>query len=101
MEAWNRGASAKPKPVSTTEAATSSGPRSMLIPRASYTSAEPHWEDEARLPCFRTRTPPPASTRAAMLDTLIVPARSPPVPQVSTGSTPSGRVMRTAASSMA
>ena len=36
-----------------------------------------------------------------MLETLIVPARSPPVPQVSTGSMPSGRVMRSAASSMA
>ena len=35
IEAWKRGARAKPKPVSATDAATPSGPRSIAMPSAS------------------------------------------------------------------
>ena len=52
-------------------------------PSASKTSALPHRLDTARLPCLATRTPAPASTIAAAVETLNVCAPSPPVPQVS------------------
>ena len=35
----------------------------MLMPRASMTSAEPHFELMLRFPCFATLTPTPAVTR--------------------------------------
>src|SRR5262245_34846159 len=57
---------------------------STATPSASSTSAEPHCDDCARLPCFTTLTPAPAAISAASVDTLIVPERSPPVPHVST-----------------
>jgi hypothetical protein len=63
--------------------ATPSGPRSITTPRASSTSAEPASDDDARPPCLQTGTPAPATTMAAIVDTLILPLRSPPVPQVS------------------
>ncbi len=43
----------------------------------------PACDDAARLPCFTTRAPAPAATSAAIVETLIVPDRSPPVPHVS------------------
>ena len=42
----------------------------------------------ARLPCLATLSPAPATTKAVVVDTLKVPAPSPPVPTMST-STPS------------
>ena len=59
------------------------------MPSASSTSAEPERDDCARLPCLATVTPAAATTSAAMVDILMVPRPSPPVPQVST-STPAG-----------
>ena len=56
----------------------------MLTPRASITSAEPHFELMLRLPCLATRTPAPAVTKATAVEMLKVPEASPPVPQVST-----------------
>ena len=38
----------------------------------------------ARLPCLATSTPAPATTIAPIVEMLIVPDRSPPVPHVST-----------------
>ena len=64
------------------------GGRAISTPSASSTSAEPVREDAARPPCLQTGTPAPATTRAAMVETLMVPARSPPVPQVSTSLRP-------------
>ena len=55
----------------------------MPTPSASNTSALPQRLDTERLPCLATRTPAPASTSAAAVETLMVPARSPPVPHVS------------------
>ena len=52
--------------------ATRSGAASSRTPSASKTSALPHWLETARLPCFATRTPAPASTIAAAVDTLKV-----------------------------
>ena len=66
------------------QCATSAGPRSITTPRASRTSAEPAFDEAARPPCLHTGTPAPATTNAAIVDTLMVPLRSPPVPQVST-----------------
>ena len=40
--------------------------------------------EAARLPCFATGTPAPATTKAAAVEMLKVSAPSPPVPQVST-----------------
>src|SRR5918995_3689439 len=66
---------------------TASGPTSSRPPRASSTSAEPHWLVAERLPCFATRQPAPAAMNAAVVDTLKV-GRPPPVPAVSTRSSP-------------
>lgn len=54
--------------------------RSMATPRCSSRSAAPHEDDAARLPCLTTRTPAAAATTAAIVETLTVWARSPPVP---------------------
>ena len=60
----------------------------MLVktPSASNTSADPDFEDAARLPCFTTGMPQPATTNAAAVEIFTVPKESPPVPQVSTAS---------------
>src|SRR5436190_1368578 len=85
---WNFGAKQNPIPASSTQRATPVGPRSITTPIASSTSAEPHADDAARLPCLATRTPAPATTRAARVEMLTVPERSPPVPHVSTTGPP-------------
>ena len=56
----------------------------MFTPRASITSAEPHFELMLRLPCLATRMPAPAVTNAVAVEMLKVPQASPPVPLVST-----------------
>ena len=55
----------------------------MLTPSAVSTSAPPVREDSARLPCLATGTPQPAATKVTAVETLSVPAPSPPVPQTS------------------
>ena len=55
----------------------------MFTPRASTTSADPHFELMLRLPCLATRTPAPAVTNAVAVEMLKVPLASPPVPLVS------------------
>ncbi|BBX37945.1 hypothetical protein MMAGJ_72270 [Mycolicibacterium mageritense] len=87
-DGWNCGAKAKPMPTSATLRASSSGPRSILTPRASSVSAPPESDDAARLPCLTTGTPHAATTIAAMVDRLTVLAPSPPVPTMSTVSVP-------------
>ena len=52
----------------------------MITPSASSTSAAPHADDAARLPCLTIRTPAAAATIVPMVDTLTVRAPSPPVP---------------------
>ena len=47
----------------------------MLTPSAVSTSAEPDLEDRPRLPCLATGTPAPATTIAAAVEMLWVPAR--------------------------
>src|SRR6185503_4925124 len=73
----------KPTPASRTHAATPVGPRSIFTPRASSTSALPHWLDAARLPCFATCPPAPATTSAVIVEMLMLFERSPPVPTTS------------------
>ena len=70
-------------PTSSTQRATLAGVRSRLMPSVSTTSAEPHSDDTERLPCLATFSPAPATTKAVAVETLKVPAASPPVPQVS------------------
>ena len=52
--------------------------------RREHVRASPQREDTARLPCFATVTPAPATTNAAVVEMLNVCRPSPPVPQVST-----------------
>ena len=103
MAGWYRGAKQNPIPTSSIQRATEAGGRAICTPRASSTSAEPVREEAARPPCLQTGTPAPATTRAAIVETLIVPAWSPPVPQVSTSRLPSsaGTGTLSATSSMA
>src|SRR5215218_5012165 len=77
----------KPKPISLMQASTTSTPTSIRPPRASRTSAEPHWLVAERFPCFATRHPAPAAMNAAVVETLKV-GLPPPVPAVSTRSSP-------------
>ena len=85
---WKRGARQNPMPASATQRATPSGPRSTTTPKASSTSADPPESEAPRLPCLQTLAPAPATTKAAMVDTLMVWLPSPPVPHVSTRFSP-------------
>ncbi len=91
MAGWNRGAKQNPSPTSSIDRATPAGPRSATAPSASSTSAAPTAEDEARPPCLQTLAPDAATTSEAMVETLMDRRRSPPVPHVSTRSSPAGR----------
>ena len=70
-------------PHSSMHAATAAGGSSTSTPSAASTSALPHFEETARLPCLATRAPPAAATKAAVVEMLNVCEESPPVPQVS------------------
>ena len=101
MAGWNRGAKQKPIPTSSMHRVTPAGARSATAPSASSTSAAPTAEDEARPPCLQTLAPVAATTSAAIVETLMLRRRSPPVPQVSMSSVPSGTSSGTAWESMA
>src|SRR6476620_2208899 len=73
----------KPSPHSVMQREIVSGDASIFTPSSFSTSAEPEREEIARLPCFATGTPAPATTKAAQVEMLKVPLPSPPVPQVS------------------
>ena len=79
-----------PMPASSMQRATPSGPRSIFTPSASSTSALPHSEEAARLPCLATGTPQAAATIAASVEMLKVPSPSPPVPTTSRRSPETG-----------
>src|SRR5258708_12938226 len=70
-------------PAPSRHRSTIAGVAVTFTPSASNRSALPHRLEALRLPCFATRTPHAASTRAATVDTLNVWAPSPPVPQAS------------------
>src|SRR5262245_51423580 len=76
----------KPMPASLTQRPTPSGARSILTPSEASTSAEPERDASARLPCFATGTPLPATIKAAQVETLTDPEPSPPVPTTSMAS---------------
>jgi hypothetical protein len=80
------------KPVSRRHSTASSGPNSMGTPRASSTSAAPHSEVTARLPCLATLAPAAAATSAAPEEMLKVSGPPPPVPTTSTSSSRSASV---------
>src|SRR5205085_5907009 len=76
----------KPMPASLTQRPMASGERSILTPSEPSTSAAPERDDRARLPCFATGTPEPATMKAAQVETLTEPEPSPPVPTTSMAS---------------
>ena len=84
MAGWKTGAKQKVMPSRLPASAAAAAGRSMTTPRASSMSADPLWEEAARLPCLATRAPAAAATTAAIVEMLTVCERSPPVPQVST-----------------
>ena len=71
----------------------------IFTPKASSTSALPHWLVALRLPCLATVTPAAAATMADPVEMLNVFEKSPPVPQVSMA--PGGAATGTAAARMA
>src|SRR5260370_20494602 len=77
------GAKRNPMPASLMQRATASGPRSIFTPSCSSTSAEPHSDDAARVPCVAPCTRAAAATIAASVEMLKVARPSPPVPHVS------------------
>src|SRR5262249_41860473 len=83
---WCAGANMKPIPASRMQREIASGERSMGTPSAARTSAAPQREDSARLPCFATGTPAPATMKAAQVEMLYDPDASPPVPTTSIAS---------------
>ena len=84
-------------PTSSIARSTTSFGASTSTPSAASTSAEPAREDTARLPCFATVTPAPATMNAAVVEMLNVCRPSPPVPQVSTNTSRSTRMRSTRA----
>src|SRR6202012_4029312 len=58
----------------------------ILTPSDDSTSGAPKRDDSARLPCWATGTPAPATMNEAQVDTLTEPEPSPPVPTTSTAS---------------
>ena len=80
---WCAGANIKPIPTDSIHPATSSGSKSIRAPRASSTSALPEELVTERPPCFATRPPAAATTKAEAVEILNVFLPSPPVPQVS------------------
>src|SRR5487761_1742764 len=67
-------------PASAKRASVAGGGRSITTPRASSTSAAPHADDAALLPCLTIRAPAAAATIVAIVDTLTVCAPSAPLP---------------------
>src|SRR3979409_2243145 len=65
---------------------------SILTPSEDSTSAAPERDDSARLPCFATGPPAPATLNEAQVETLTEPEPSPPVPTTSTA--PTGALTR-------
>lgn len=93
---WKRGARQKPTPASRTQRPTPFGVISMATPRASRTSADPDAELEALPPCLQTMAPAPATTKATVVEMLMLWERSPPVPHVQTALLRSSSVSGTA-----
>src|SRR5689334_21558375 len=81
---WYSGANRNAIPTSCTRRTVASGARLITTPSASSTSAAPHADDAARLPCLATRAPAEAATMAPIVEMFTVRAPSPPVPTRST-----------------
>ena len=67
-------------PISANSTSVAEAGRSITTPSVSSTSAAPHADDAARLPCLTIGTPAEAATMVAIVDTFTVCAPSPPVP---------------------
>src|SRR5689334_946103 len=95
---WYRGANRKATPTSSASVTVAAGGRSITTPRASSTSAAPHADEAARLPCLIIRAPAAAATIVPIVEMLTVCAWSPPVPTRSVSSP--GTVMGVACASI-
>src|SRR5699024_9600354 len=78
IEGWNTWANRNVIPTRPTSSSTAGTGRSSLTPSASSTSAEPDFEEEARLPCLTTVRPVEAMMIEAIVEMFTVWARSPP-----------------------
>ena len=83
IDGWKVWAKRNVMPTCRAADSTISTGRSSRTPSASRTSAEPDFEDDARLPCLTTFAPAPAHTRADIVEMLTLESRSPPVPTMS------------------
>src|SRR6202165_4182112 len=81
---WKLGANRNTTRASLRTRAAAGASRTMRMPSASSTSAEPQREVNERLPCLGTTAPAPAATSAGAAGVLKVGTVPPPVPQVST-----------------
>src|SRR5215471_2014797 len=81
---WYSGAKRNAIPTSCSRCTVASGARLITTPSASSTSAAPHADDAARLPCLAIRAPAEAATIAPIVEMFTVRAPSPPVPTRST-----------------
>ena len=70
MEAWWLWANMKQTPASRRQRDRRAGSRPSFTPSAPSTSAAPEREEAARLPCFATGTPQPATMRLASVEML-------------------------------
>ena len=100
IDGWNVGAKKNAMLPVRSARSTTAGAAARFTPSCSNTSALPQRLETDRLPCLATLTPHAATTIAAADEMLNVPARSPPVPQVSQTS-PSGLDTLTACSRIA
>src|SRR6266545_2762731 len=80
---WNAGAKRKTSPISSSNRPARSGSRSIAIPAAARTSADPTREEIERLPCLATQAPAPAATIAVAVERLNMSRPIPPGPHVS------------------
>ena len=99
MAGWKAGAKRKAMPTRSRHRSACSAVTAIFTPKASSTSALPHWLVALRLPCLATVTPAAAATMADPVEMLNVFEKSPPVPQVSMAS--GGAATATAAARMA
>ena len=81
---WNDCAKRNEIPTFCMQAEACAGESDIFTPSDSRTSAAPLLLETLRLPCFATLRPVPAITNEEVVEILNEPARSPPVPTIST-----------------
>ena len=72
MAGWKPGANMKAMPAWAMQASIPLGGSASDTPTSSSTSAEPHFDETDRLPCFATAAPQAAATTDAAVEMLTV-----------------------------